>query len=65
MRKNASIIWEKYKHQFLRLSPYDEFCCIFLYYGKLIGKPMHFPYDEVYLRMGIVWGKITHTMGKV
>ena len=46
MRKNASIIWEKYKHQFLRLSPYDEFCCIFLYYGKLIGKPMHFLYDK-------------------
>ena len=44
---------------------YDEFCCIFLYYGKLMGKPMHFPYEEVYHRMGIVWGKITHSMGKV
>ena len=44
---------------------YDEFCCIFLYYWKLMGKPIHFQYDEVYHRMGIVWGKITHTMGKV
>ena len=63
--KKAPIIWEKYEHQFPRFSPYDEFCCIFLYYGKLIGKPMHFPYDEVYRRMEIVWEKFTHTMGKV
>ena len=63
--KKAPIIWEKYEHQFPRFSPYDEFCCIFLYYGKLIRKPMHFPYDEVYRRMEIVWEKFTHTMGKV
>ena len=24
----------------------------------------HFPFDEVYQRMGIVWGKITHTVGQ-
>ena len=49
--KRAPIIWEKYEHQFLRFSPYDEFCCIFPYYQKLMGKPMHFPYDEVCHRM--------------
>ena len=32
---------------------YNDFSCIFLYYGKLMGKPMHFPYDEVCHRMGI------------
>ena len=63
--KKAPIIWEKYEHQFPRFSPYDEFCCIFLYYWKLMGKPMYFAYDEVYRRIGIVWAKITHTMGKV
>ena len=26
---------------------------------------MHFPYDEVYHKMGILWRKITHAMGKV
>ena len=30
-----------------------------------MGKPMHFPYDEVYHRIGIEWEKSTHTMGKV
>ena len=63
--KKATIIWEKYEHQFPRFSPYNEFCCVFLYYGKLIGKPMHFLYDEVYRRKEIVWGLITYTMGKV
>ena len=63
--KNAPILWGKWEHQFPRFSPYDGFCCIFVYYGKLIGKPMHFPFFEVYHRMGIVWGKTTHTMGKV
>ena len=58
-RKIAPIIWEKYEPQFPR------FCCIFLYYGKLIGKPIHFSYEEVYHRMEIAWGNITHTMGKV
>ena len=65
MEKKAPIIWEKYEHQFPRFSPYDEFCSIFLYYGKLMEKPMRFPYDEVYHRMGIGWEKSTHTMGKV
>ena len=35
------------------------------YYEKLMGTPMHFPYDEVYHRTGIGWEKTTHTMGKV
>ena len=59
------ILWEKYDYQFPRFSPYNGFCCILPYYGKLMGKPMHFPYDEVYHRMGIGWEKSTHTMGKV
>ena len=63
--KKAPILWEKYEYQFPRSSPYDGFCCIFLYYGKLMGKPMHFPYDEVYHRMRIEWEKTTHTMGIV
>ena len=63
--KKAPIVWETYEHQFRRFSPYDEFCCIFLYYGKLMGKPMYFPCDEVYYRMGIRWEKNTHTMVKV
>ena len=40
-----------------RFSPYDGFCCIFLCYWKLMEKPMHFPFDEVYHRMGIIWKK--------
>ena len=45
--KTASILWEKYEYQFPRFSAYDVFCCIFLYYGKLMGKPTHFPYDDI------------------
>ena len=41
------------------------FVAFFLCYGKLMGKPMHFPNDEVYHRIGIGWEKSTHTMGKV
>ena len=41
------------------------FCCILLIYVKLMGKPTHFPCDEVYYRMKIRWGKGIHTMGKV
>ena len=37
--KKAPILWEKCEYQFPRSSPYDGFCCIFLYYGKLMGKP--------------------------
>ena len=58
---------------------YDEFFCIFPYYEKLMGKPMHFPYDEVCHRMEsngkkapILWEKyeyqfprLSHTMGFV
>ena len=29
------------------------------------GKPIHFPYAEIYHRMGIGWKKSTNTMGKV
>ena len=63
--KKAPILWEKYDYQFPRLSPYHGFCCIFPYRGKFMGKPMHFPYAEVYHRMGIRWEKSIHTMGKV
>ena len=51
--KNALILWEKYEYQFLRSSPYDGFCWIFSCYGKLMGKPIHFPCNEEYRRMGI------------
>ena len=63
--RRALILWEKYEYQFPRLSPYHGFCCILPYCGKFMGKPMHFPYAEVYHRMGIGWEKSTHTMGKV
>ena len=42
--KKAPILWEKYEYQFPKLSPYHGFCCIFLYCGKFMGQPMHFPY---------------------
>ena len=51
--KKLPILRERYDYQFPRFSPHDGFCCIFPYYGKLMGKPMHFPYDKVYHRMGI------------
>ena len=51
--KKAPMPWEKYGYRFPRLSPYHEFCCIFPYCGKFMGKPMHVPYAEVYHRMGI------------
>ena len=52
-RKKALKLWNKYGNQFPRLFPFDGFYCIFPYYGKLMRKHMHFPYDEVYHRMGI------------
>ena len=56
--KKSPILWEKYQYQFLRSCPYDGFCYNFLYYEKLMGKPMHFPYDEVYHRTRIRWEKV-------
>ena len=63
--KSTHTLWEKYEYQFPRSSPYDGFCCTFQYYGKLIIKPMYFPYNEVYHRIGIRWRKSTHAIGKV
>ena len=37
---------EKYDYQFPRFSLYDGFC-IFPWYGKLMGNPMYFPYNEI------------------
>ena len=51
--KKAPILWKKHEYQSPRFTPYNGFCCIFPYYGKLMEKPMHFPYGEVYHRMGI------------
>ena len=51
--EKSPILWEKYEYQFPRFNPCNGFCCIFPYYGKLMGKPMRFPYDEVCHRMGI------------
>ena len=41
------------RNQFYTLFPFYGFSCLFPCYGKLMRKPMHFPYDEVYHRMGI------------
>ena len=60
--KKVPILWEKYEYQFLSFSSCNEFCCIFPCYEKLMGKPKHFPYDEVYHRIRIEWEKSTHTM---
>ena len=51
--KKAPVLWEKYEYHFFSLSWYRGFCCIFPLFGKSMGKPMHFPNDEVYHRMGI------------
>ena len=63
--KKAPVLWENYDYRFPRLSPYHGFCCIFLYCGKFMGKPIHFSYAEVYHRMGIGSEKSTHAMGTV
>ena len=63
--EKSPTLWEKYEYQFPRFTPYNGFSCIFLYYEKLMGWPMHFPYAEVYHRMGFGWEKRNHTMGKV
>ena len=38
---------EKYEYQYLRFTPYEGFCCIFPYCDKFMGKPMHFPNDDI------------------
>ena len=48
MEKKGFILWEKYDHQFPWFSPCGRFCCIFLYYGKLMGKPI-FSYMMKYI----------------
>ena len=63
--EKSPIPWKRYKYQFPRFTPCEGFWYIFPYYEKLMGKPMHFRYAEVYHRMEIGWGKSTHTMGKV
>ena len=63
--KKSHILWEKYEYQFCRFTPFDGFCCIFLDYEKLMGKPMHFPYNKVYHMVQIGWNKRIDTMGKV
>ena len=65
MGKKHPYYWKKYDYQFPRLSPYHGFCCIFPYFGKFTGKPIHSPYAEVYHRIVIGWEKSIHTIGKV
>ena len=65
MGKKHPYYGEKYEYQFPGFPPYHGFWCIFLCCGKFMGKPIHFPYAEVYHRMGIRWEKSTHAMGKV
>ena len=45
--EKAPIQWEKHDYRFPRLSPNHGFCSIFPYCGKFMGKPMHFPYDDI------------------
>ena len=55
--KKAPMLCEKYEYQFPSFFLYNRFCSIFPCYGKLMSKPMHLPYNEVYHRMGIEWEK--------
>ena len=48
--KKAPVLWETYEPW---SSTYNGICCIFSCYGKLMGKSMYFPRNEVYHRMGI------------
>ena len=64
--------WEKRTHTtgkvwipISQFSPYTRFYCIFPIHGQLMGKPMYFPCDEVYYRMGNGWEKRPYTTGKV
>ena len=63
--EKASILWEKYEYQFPSFSLCNGFCCIFPCHGKLMAKPMYFPYAEVYRRVEIEWEKSIHDIGKV
>ena len=45
--KEAPILWKTYGYRFPRLSPYHGFCCTVPYCGKFMGKPMHFPYNDI------------------
>ena len=42
-----------FREQFPSLFPFDGFSCLFPCFGKLMRKPMHFPYDGLYHRMEI------------
>ena len=53
MEKTPIILWELHGNQFPSLSPFGRCCCLFPWYGKLMRKPMHFPYDEVYHKIWI------------
>ena len=53
LMEKAPILWKKYGNLFPKLCPFDGFCWIFPYYWKLIRKPIHFPCNEEYHRMGI------------
>ena len=51
--RKVPILWGKYVFQFLSLFLFDWFCRTFLYYEKIMGRPMHLPCDKVYHSMGI------------
>ena len=64
--------WEKSTHAmgkvWLSISqtfPIPRVLSHFSILWEIYGKPMHFPYAEVYHKMGIWWKKSSHTMGKV
>ena len=46
MGKKQPYYGESMSINFPDFPPYHGFCCIFLYCGKFMGKPMHFPYDD-------------------
>ena len=65
--RKVPTLWGKYEYRFPRLSQSDGFRCIFLCYGKLMGKPMHVLYDGfcwIPRAMGNWWGDlcISHMM---
>ena len=37
-KKKLPVLWQNYEYQIPGFSPFDGFCCVFLYYGQLMGK---------------------------
>ena len=63
--KNHTYYEKSMSNNFPGSPPYDGLDCLFPCYGKLMGKHMHFPCDEVHHGMGIWLEKSTHIMRNV